>query len=405
MHVVYAHQPVPERYSMAIFLAGPTPRRADVPSWRPAALRCLEAQGFDGVVLIPEPEHGGWRADYDQQVEWEQRGLELADRVLFWVPRDMATLPGLTTNVEFGQWIDSGKVVLGFPPGAPSCRYLRWRAEHAHAPVLDTLEATVAAAIADFREAGARSGGERFVPLHIFRTAVFQSWYQALLSAGNRLDEARVLWAFRLPRRPDAPVFSFVLRVKVWVTAEQRHKGGEWVFARPDIAVVVLYRAAGEQLSGEQSLAAWADTEVVLVREFRSPARTTDGFVHEPPGGSSPDPSEPALVVAAAEVREETGLVIAPERLVPLGQRQLAATLSAHTAKVYAAALTAEELAQAKAMAAAGQVHGENASERTYLEVRRLRDLARDPDIDWSSLGMIAGGLLQQALGALPAAG
>ena len=32
-----------------------------------------------------------------------------------------------------------------------------------------------------------------------------------VLSAGNRMDEARVLWAFRLPRHPDGPVFSFAV--------------------------------------------------------------------------------------------------------------------------------------------------------------------------------------------------
>src|SRR5262245_26798698 len=90
----------PAAWDAAVFLAGPTPRRPEVPSWRPAAIDLLRERwtGDRLVVFSPEPA-GGVAADYHNQIEWEERGLNLADCVLFWVPRDLATMPAFTTNV------------------------------------------------------------------------------------------------------------------------------------------------------------------------------------------------------------------------------------------------------------------------------------------------------------------
>jgi hypothetical protein len=61
---------------------------------------------------------------YLDQVEWEYECLELSDLIVFWVPRDLKKLPGFTTNVEFGRYIASGKVLYGRPYEAPKTRYL-----------------------------------------------------------------------------------------------------------------------------------------------------------------------------------------------------------------------------------------------------------------------------------------
>jgi hypothetical protein len=112
--------------SPSIFLGGPTPRDGRVPSWRPDALAILERLGFAGIVLVPERRDWKARFDYLDQVEWEFEGLERADVLAFWVPRDMATLPGFTTNVEFGRYVGGGRVVYGRPDGALHTRYLDW---------------------------------------------------------------------------------------------------------------------------------------------------------------------------------------------------------------------------------------------------------------------------------------
>src|SRR4051812_25224758 len=84
----------------SIFLAGPTPRRPEVPSWRPQALGLLRQLGFGGAVYVPERRDWSGRVSYLDQVEWEYAGLEHCSVVAFWVPRDVQTLPGFTTNVE-----------------------------------------------------------------------------------------------------------------------------------------------------------------------------------------------------------------------------------------------------------------------------------------------------------------
>lgn len=108
----------------SLFLAGPSPRSADVPSWRPQALDILADLNFQGQVLLPERRDGSY--DYIKQVEWEFTGLESVDLIVFWVPRDLKTLPGFTTNCEFGRYVDSGRILYGRPNDAPKNRYLDW---------------------------------------------------------------------------------------------------------------------------------------------------------------------------------------------------------------------------------------------------------------------------------------
>jgi hypothetical protein len=110
----------------SIFLAGPTPRDDRVASWRPGALTLLAGLGFGGAVLVPERTDWQARFDYLDQVEWEYEGLERAAVIAFWVPRDLTALPGLTTNVEFGRYVASGRTVYGRPDESPKNRYLDW---------------------------------------------------------------------------------------------------------------------------------------------------------------------------------------------------------------------------------------------------------------------------------------
>jgi len=136
MRVVYVGQELPEaelvfsgeRIAMnTCFFAGPTPRVDGVESWRPEALRILSELGYTGTVFIPEREEGGWLGDYKGQVVWEWKALGLAEKTLFWVPRDLDKMPGFTTNVEFGMLTMRypERVVLGCPDGAAKMRYLK----------------------------------------------------------------------------------------------------------------------------------------------------------------------------------------------------------------------------------------------------------------------------------------
>lgn len=111
----------------SIFLVGPTPRRSDVPSWRPEAIELLRAMGFDGTVLVPEHKKQFY-SNYEDQVEWEYAGLLQATVIVAWVPREMDAMPALTTNVEFGYWLSRSpeRLLYGRPNWAVHTRYLDW---------------------------------------------------------------------------------------------------------------------------------------------------------------------------------------------------------------------------------------------------------------------------------------
>lgn len=144
MTPVFSLQKLPK----SIFLAGPTPRSKDVPSWRPEALLILERLGFAGNVYLPEAADWAPHEHYDDQVHWEWEALNLSTVVVFWVPRDLKTMPALTTNVEFGLLAQSGKLILGYPETAPKMMYLGKLAARHGAPVFHTLESTLKAAVA-----------------------------------------------------------------------------------------------------------------------------------------------------------------------------------------------------------------------------------------------------------------
>lgn len=112
----------------SIFLAGPTPRSVDVETWRTEAVQILKQLGFNGIVYVPEQQIRDINYDYNNQVWWEREALNNADTIVFWIPRDIKTMPAFTTNVEFGYWLskNSNKVVYGRPDESEKNKYLDW---------------------------------------------------------------------------------------------------------------------------------------------------------------------------------------------------------------------------------------------------------------------------------------
>lgn len=128
LKILYSDDEIFDGKDASIFLAGPSPRKSDVQSWRPKAIEILKEAGFEGTILVPERKDWSVQFDYIDQVKWEQAGLKLASIIVFWVPRNMETMLGLTTNVEFGYWVSKSpkRVVYGRPHGAANTRYLDW---------------------------------------------------------------------------------------------------------------------------------------------------------------------------------------------------------------------------------------------------------------------------------------
>lgn len=375
--IVYGQEEPPAGFAKSIFLIGPSPRSTEVPSWRPDVIHILGEMGYDGVVFVPEPR--GERVELDAdgymgQVDWEEACMNMADVILCWLPREPATMPGFTTNVELGMWIESGKLVFGGPEGAYKNRYIEHHASKRKVPVSHSIRETVANALELLGEGAWRQGGEREVPLLVWRTPHFQQWYRDRRAAEEILEHARLVWTHRVG--PDRrTVFFWVLWAEIYITAEDRRKSNEVVLSRPDVSTIVLHHNGTDVNS----------TNIVLVEEFRTPG----GQVMAAPGGSSIH-SVNHLEVAAEECFEETGLRIESERFVFHGSRQLQATLSAQLCHLYSVRLTDEELDWLRRQEAEGVVHGVEAdTERTRLHITTMGAIRATHRLDWSMIGML----------------
>jgi hypothetical protein len=124
MKIIYAHEPLVDLHN-SVALLGPTPRSAEVKSWRPKFIKVLKDWNFDGTVLIPEAADGVWKDNYISQVNWELEAIEKAELISFWVPRELPDMPAFTTNVEFGYCLGKEKyTVYGRPDSAVKVSYL-----------------------------------------------------------------------------------------------------------------------------------------------------------------------------------------------------------------------------------------------------------------------------------------
>ncbi|MDO4282649.1 MAG: nucleoside 2-deoxyribosyltransferase domain-containing protein [Clostridia bacterium] len=108
----------------SIFLAGPLPRKKEIKNWKDDVLKYLKELKYDGVVYIPEKRnHQIIEGDADQ-TNWEMEAMNHSKVLLFWIPRSFPDMLGLTTNVEFGIWLSSGKILYGRPDDAYMIEYL-----------------------------------------------------------------------------------------------------------------------------------------------------------------------------------------------------------------------------------------------------------------------------------------
>ena len=125
MKINYSDQVI-HKNKKSIFLAGPTPRDKNILSWRKEACRNLRTFGFNGLVYVPEYSTWKTKNNYNDQAMWEREALKQATVIVFWIPRSLPEMPGFTTNVEFGYWLHTKKVLYGRPNSATKIKYLDW---------------------------------------------------------------------------------------------------------------------------------------------------------------------------------------------------------------------------------------------------------------------------------------
>jgi ADP-ribose pyrophosphatase YjhB (NUDIX family) len=324
-------------------------------------------------VFVPDRGCDSQDEGSDELIDWRDQAIDMADVLLFWWP-EAADLYLLSTMLAARK--DSQRWVCGTPSSLPHSDHLRKYANRHEISAASSLEGIVTQALDLIGYGASRVAGEREVPLHVWQTDSFQRWYSAQTAAGNKLLGARLVWTFNTGPYKQLLLY-WALHVRVYVRAEHRVKSNEVVVSRPDISVLALYQRG----------ATADDTTIVLVREFRSPASTPDGLVHELPGGSG-SANTAAADQAVMEAEEETGLAIDVRRVRSYGSRQLAATVSAHHAHLFAAEITDEELTRLHDTQS--KLHGADDAEQTWTEITTFGELRRNRIVDWATLGMIA---------------
>lgn len=132
MQLIYNNQEFINNKS-SIFLAGPsyrTYKEMKQKSWRNQAISLLSKYNFDGIIVIPQYRDSKSQKktfDRKKQIQWQTQCLSKCDLILFWIPRNLKTLPGFTTNIEFGQWMHSDKIIIGSPNNSEKNSYLQER--------------------------------------------------------------------------------------------------------------------------------------------------------------------------------------------------------------------------------------------------------------------------------------
>lgn len=391
-NIVFSDQEIPQKIIKSVFLAGPSPRTQDVFDWRHEALSSFEKNGFNGTIFIPVPKERFYGKEdspdwtYDNQVEWECHARAVSDIILFWVPREIDRskkdlgMPAFTTNIEFGEDLHSGKIMYGRPDKAEKCRYLDKRILEIKEVVYNDLNQFIVNVISQLGHGSVREGGEVYVPLFVWESEQFQSWYSQLKENGNKLVQAKLLHHMKFS---NGYLFSFVLSVNIWVESEQRFKSNEFIFSRKDISSILpFYKEENE-------------TFVVLVKEFRSPVRNEAGLVYELPGGSAFKPGVNPLENAQHELEEETGIHIEDlSRFSFVKNKQLCSTLSTHHSYLYKVELNKEEFESVKNNVKSKAIFGvKEDTEIIQLEIIPVSQIMNYP-VDYSMIGMILGGLL-----------
>jgi calcineurin-like phosphoesterase family protein len=129
----------------AVFLAGTCFKDND---WRDEAIKLFEKHGFDGDII--NPVNNNYDDNLVKQTKFEVNGFHYASCILFWIPRSEQN-PGLTTNIEFGEWFNKDGVYVGFPDNSYKNDYLEVRLRESGLKRYSSLEEMVKKIVKHFK--------------------------------------------------------------------------------------------------------------------------------------------------------------------------------------------------------------------------------------------------------------
>ncbi|MEO0446606.1 MAG: hypothetical protein AAF191_11090 [Verrucomicrobiota bacterium] len=353
------------------------PHSSPSPSCRPALLirtpKAFEPTIAESIATVPSSHEALLNPPLLEP--WKT-----ADAVLFSVESLRTVTEAVQLSMDMATLAEprSGLgLFLHCPHDKPSIAPLLDLAERHRIPIATCLEEAMAQVLQYLDSLEKPSPDDTaLTPGYLRSCAHFAQWRDAQTSAGNRILDLDPRLTFRVGPFGNILLF-WAAQVTIWVAQEDRVKSNEIVFSRPDIhSVIAYYRPPA---------APPLETQVLLVREFRSPCTTKDGFVRELPGGSGSSPS--GVGTAKQELEEETGLSVSPDRLLPMASRQVAATISTHHAYGFALALTKEEWDSLRMRRS--PLGNPEEAEQTYPEFYSLQELITTPNTDWAQLGMI----------------
>ena len=221
---VYTDQQPPESWDASVLIGGSVPGSGSIVApWQSVIITLLrERWESDGRLVVFVPDSGNRAAGdvLEEPVDWHSHPSDVADVVMFWWPEDadpsvmFACLAACT---------GSQRVVHGAPSGGPQSRYLLKYADVHPISAATTLAEIVNTVLDKIGSGARRVGGERQVPLPVWRTDSFQRWYTAQTSAGNTLLDARLVWTFSAGSDERHLVY-WALHVRMYVQSEDRVK-------------------------------------------------------------------------------------------------------------------------------------------------------------------------------------
>lgn len=382
MELIYSKESFPQTLSKSIFLAGPTPRKDLSLSWREECVEVFKELNYDGTLFLPiNRDHIPFNPDtLEEQIDWEIKSLNACDCILFWIPRLMREdyeMMGLTTNVEFGRYLNSYKLIIG--GNDTKNFYLQYISKDKYKWHYD-MKDLVKDAIDFVGNPVERHGVECKIPKHIFTSKQFMNWYNGMKSAGNRLEDISIDYEFHGKKTNNLYIAIWHPHVYVEESKdgikEQRIKSNEIVVGRPDMSYICAYYI-------DEHGGIW----VIVCEEFRSAVNNSAGMVFELPGGSSLKEGEDELETASHELEEETGLRIESSRFKRVAMKQSAATLASHKICLFSVRLNSDEFEQVK-----NDTNSHGISEDSELiHIHLIQPLEEQyyEYMDWTTIGML----------------